>query len=85
MTALNPNLLVSALDNAPRRLMLSEGTSLERRNCNFHRVLIDGANVGHGAADVRIWGEHSQMVDVENPANKDLLAVKHFNVAENWN
>ena len=42
---LNPNLPSTALDDAIRKLMLPQGATLETRNQNFHKMLVEGVQV----------------------------------------
>ena len=48
---LNPDLPVTALDDAFRKLAHPEGATLETRNRSFHRMLIEGVTVEYGTSD----------------------------------
>ena len=85
LARLNPSLPVSALDDAPRKLIYLEGATLEARNRSFHRMLVNGVNVEYRTNDGAIRGEQAQVVDFDNPDNNDWLAVNQFTVTENRN
>ena len=81
LAELNPELPVSALEDTFRRLTLPEGSTLEARNRSFHRMLVDGVTVEYRAPDGNIRGVQAQVVDFENPANNDWLAVNQFTLS----
>ena len=85
LAELNPSLPASALDDAFRKLTRPEGATLEARNRAFHRMLVDGVTVEYRAGDGRISGAQVQVIDFDNPANNDWLAVNQFTVTENRN
>ena len=85
LAELNPSLPPSALDDAFRKLTRSEGATLEARNRAFHRMLVDGVTVEHRDGEGRIRGAQAQVIDFDNPANNDWLAVNQFTVTENRN
>ena len=85
LAELNPSLPASALDDALRKLTRPEGATLEARNRVFHRMLVDGVTVEYRAGDGRISGAQVQVIDFDNPANNDWLAVNQFTVTENRN
>ncbi len=85
LAGLNPGLPASALDDAFRRLTHPEGSTLEARNRAFHRMLVDGVTVEYRAGDGRISGAQVQVIDFDDPANNNLLAVNQFTVTETTN
>ena len=85
LAELNPNLPVTALDDAYRKLALPEGPTLEARNRAFHRMLVDGVTVEYRTADGDIRGAQARVVDFDNPSNNNWLAVNQFTVTENKN
>ena len=82
---LNPALPASALDDALRRLTHPEGAALEARNRAFHRMLVNGVNVEYRSGDGVIRGEQARVIDFDNWAANDWLAVNQFTVTENQN
>ena len=83
LAELNPALPAAALDDAFRKLTLPEGSTLEARNCSFHRMLVDGVTVEYRTTDGAIRGAQARIVGFDNPANNDWLAVNQFTVTEN--
>ena len=83
---LNPALPASALEDAFRKLIRPEGSTLEARNRAFHRMLVDGVTVEYRSSREQIGairGAQVRVIDFDNPANNDFLAVNQFTVTEN--
>ncbi len=78
LTRLNPNLPATTLDDAFRQLTCPEGATLEARNRYFHRMLVDGVTVEYRGNDGSIRGGQVRIIDFNNPASNDLLAVNQF-------
>ena len=83
LARLNPELPATALDDAFRKLMRPEGAVLEARNRAFHRLLVDGVTVEHRTDNGRVQGRQALVIDFDDPANNDWLAVNQFTVIEN--
>ncbi|MXZ90071.1 MAG: type I restriction endonuclease subunit R [Chloroflexi bacterium] len=79
---LNPSLPASALDDAFRKLTQPEGATLEARNRSFHRMLVNGVTVEYRSADGDIRGEPAKVIDFDDWAVNDWLAVNQFTVTE---
>ena len=82
---LNPSLPSDALDDAYRKLTRPEGSTLEARNRAFHRMLVNGVEVEYREANGRVRGDQVRVIDFDNPAANDWLAVNQFTVTENQN
>ena len=85
---LNPALPASALEDAFRKLIRPEGSTLEARNRAFHRMLVDGVTVEYRSSREQIGairGAQVRVIDFDNPANNDFLAVNQFTVTEDRN
>ena len=80
---LNPDLPPSALETGLRSLINTEGPTLEARNRAFHHALTRGVTVPVRRPDGTTSGEPANVVDFENPANNDWLAVNQFTMKEN--
>ena len=85
LARLNPSLPSSALDDAFRKLTRLSGTTLEARNRAFHRMLVDGVEVEYRDDDGAIRGAQVQVVNFDEVATNDWLAVNQFTVSENNN
>ena len=83
LAELNPHLPSEALEDAFGKLVRPEGATLESRNRAFHRMLVEGVTVEYRAADGAIRGAQVQVIDFEEPARNDWLAVNQFTVTEN--
>ena len=79
---LNPALPPDALDDAFRKLTRPAGSTLEARNRAFHRMLVDGVTVEYRTSGGTVRGAQVSILDYENPANNDWLAVNQFTVVE---
>ena len=80
---LNPDLPPSALESGLRQLINPDGPTLEARNRSFHHALTRGVTVPVRRPDGTVSGEPANVIDFENPANNDWLAVNQFTVKEN--
>ena len=83
LARLNPNLPTAALDDAFRKLTRPEGPTLETRNRAFHRMVVDGVTVEYRSDNGTIRGAQARVIDFDDPANSDWLAVNQFTVVEN--
>ena len=79
---LNPDLPASALEGGLRCLINPDGPNLETRNRAFHRTLTNGVTVDVRGPDGTTTGVPAKVVDFEDPANNDWLAVNQFTVKE---
>ena len=85
LAELNPDLPASALDDAHRKLTRPEGSTLEARDRAFHRMLVNGVGIEYREAGGRVRGDLVRVIDFDEPANNDWLAVNQFRVTENRN
>ena len=87
LARLNPALPAEALDDAFRKLtrpgLENGGADLIVRNRALHRLLVDGVTVEYRDADGSIRGAQAQVIDFDDPAGNDWLAVNQFSVVEN--
>src|SRR6266702_1396731 len=79
---LNPGLPAEALEDAHRKLMRLDAPSLIERNRAIHRMLVDGITVEFRRKDGSIGGAQARLIDFDEPAQNDWLAVNQFTVAE---
>ena len=88
LVELNPVMPASALEDAYLKLTSPQGATLEARNRSFHRMLVDGVTVEYRSSDEQtsaIRGDQVRVIDFDNPANNDFLAVNQFTVSQNRN
>ena len=83
LARLNPALPAEALDDAFRKLTRPEGAELIVRNRALHRLLVDGVTVEYRDAEGSIRGAQARVIDFDDPAGNDWLAVNQFSVVEN--
>ena len=83
LARLNPDLPVEALEDAFRQLTQPQGADLIQRNRALHRLLVDGVTVEYRDAGGAIRGAQARVIDFDDPANNDWLAVNQFTVVEN--
>ena len=85
LSKLNPDLPLSALNDAYLKLTRPEGSTLEARNRAFHRMLVNGVTVEYRDGDGRIRGAQAFAIELDDPDDNDWLAVNQFTVTENRN
>jgi type I restriction enzyme R subunit len=78
---LNPDLPDDALDCAFRKITQPEGPSLETRNRALHRMFVWGVEVVYRDRDSN-RGKLVKVIDFDDPAANDYLAVTQFTVTE---
>jgi len=83
LAQLNAALPAEALDDAFRKLTRPEGAELIVRNRALHRLLVDGVTVEYRDAEGSIRGAQARVIDFDDPAGNDWLAVNQFSVVEN--
>ena len=71
------------MDDAFHKLTRPQGTTLEGRNRVFHRMAVDGVTVEYRDSDGAMRGDQARVIDFDDPANNDWLAVNQFTVVEN--
>jgi type I restriction enzyme R subunit len=82
LARLNPALPGEALEDAFRKFTRPEGADLIVRNRALHRLLVDGVTVEYRDAEGNIRGAQAQVIDFNDPAANDWLAVNQFSVVE---
>ena len=79
---LNPSLPTEALEDAFGKVVRPEGTTLEARNRELHKMLVDGVTVEYRTAGGGVLGAQVSVLDYETPASNDWLVVNQFTVVE---
>ena len=80
---LNRGLPAAALADAFHKLTRPDGAELSSQNRGVHRLLVDGVTVEYRTLDSAIRGAQARVLDFDNPAANDWLAVNQFTVTEN--
>jgi len=82
LARLNTTLPAEALEDAFRKLTRPEGADLLQRNRAAHRLLVDGVTVEYRDARGAIRGAQARVIDFDDPAGNDWLAINQFTVVE---
>ncbi len=82
LARLNPALPAEALEDAYRKLTRLEGADLIQRNRGLHRLLVNGVTVEYRTREGDVRGAQVRVIDFDEPANNDWLAVSQFTVIE---
>lgn len=75
---LNPNLPFEARQDAIHRVIQSELPALLEENRRIHRLLTEGVDMEYDDPDGTLTAGKVVLIDFENPANNDWLAVNQF-------
>ncbi|MBS1856133.1 MAG: type I restriction endonuclease subunit R [Acidobacteria bacterium] len=79
---LNPAIPAEAQEDAIRKALRTEHPTLVANNRAFHRMLVDGVDVEYRRADGTIAGDKVRLIDFDDPAANDWLAVNQFTVVD---
>jgi type I restriction enzyme R subunit len=79
---LNPGIPAEARADALRRLTQAEYPGLVEENRRLHRFLVEGIPIEFRAEDGTIKGDHVRLIDFDQPAANDWLAVNQLTVIE---
>ncbi|HQT65417.1 MAG: DEAD/DEAH box helicase [Acidocella sp. 20-57-95] len=78
----NPTIPEEAQAEAIRRVVLSEYPGIIEENRRLHKYFTEGVPVEYAGADGAIKGDYVRLIDFEEPANNDWLAVNQFTIIE---
>jgi type I restriction enzyme R subunit len=79
---INPDLEGDLIDEALKRLGRAESQSLVDENARVHKLLTEGVPVEYRAADGSVRTTSVWLIDFDNSANNDWLAVNQFTITE---
>ena len=79
---LNPTVPDEGIDDAYRKVCALPGGTIETQNRTFHRMLSDGVRVEYLNAEGRVQGDIVRLVDPNNLAANDWLAVNQLTIVE---
>ena len=85
LAKLNPDLPKEALDTAMRTLLQPQGNTLETRNREAHRMIVEGVAVAYRDATGETRYAQAKVVDFDDADANDWVAVNQFTVRENRN
>ena len=80
---LNPHLSPSVFDDVARKIEQSETPSLIEENRRLHGLITDGVDLEVMRDDGSLSGETVKLIDFENTAANDFLAINQFTTIEN--
>ena len=79
---LNPHLPEEAIEDVLRKVQQTETPSLIQENRRLHLALVNGVGVEYHAEDGTIRGDKARLIDFDDPANNNWLALNQFTVIE---
>ncbi len=82
---LNPALPGEVVDEAIKRLERAETQNLIAENLRVWKLLVEGVPIEHRDDDGNLRTVPVRLIDFENPANNDLVAVNQFTIVEHKN
>ncbi len=83
LSRINKKLPSSAIDDAMRKILITESPSLIINNRNFQKMITDGIDVQYNRPDGSVKTDKMYLFDFDNPDNNDWMAVNQFTVIEN--
>ena len=83
LVRINPNIPVTAIDEAINRISRTESPTLSVNNRAFHSFVTDGVDVQFRNEEGRDITDKVWLFDFDKPDNNDWLAVNQFTVVEN--
>jgi type I restriction enzyme R subunit len=85
LAQINPKADKETIEEAVRKVLLTESPSLTVNNRNFHRKLVEGVPVEIKREDGTPGHEIIKLVDFENTEANSFLVINQFSVAEGHN
>ena len=79
---LNPLIPQEAQEDALRKVLRLEASTLDGSNRAFHKMLRDGVEVEYQRPDGSIAGDHVRLVDFSDPTANDWFVVNQLTVIE---
>ncbi len=83
VSKLNSHLPKPAVEEAIRKALQPQGTSLQYKNRAFHQMLVDGIQVEYQTDSAETRGANVKLIDFSDPSRNNFLAVNQFTVVEN--
>jgi type I restriction enzyme, R subunit len=83
LTALNPSISSSVLEDAIREIKIPKQVSILENNRAFHKMITDGLSVSYYDKNNALKHTQLRLFDFDKPNNNNFLAVNQFTVVEN--
>ncbi len=83
LSSINKKAPPSAIDDAIRKILITESPSLIINNRNFQKMITDGIDVQFNRPDGTLKTEKVYLFDFENADNNDWAVINQFTVIEN--
>jgi type I restriction enzyme R subunit len=80
---INPHVPADAREDALKKVIATESPSLIEENRRLHRAIVEGVDVEFYAEDGTIRGDKVRLINFDDIAANDWLAVNQFTVIEN--
>lgn len=80
---LNPDIPISAREEAFKKVLRTESLTLIDNNQAFHCYLTEGVDVKFGVGEGKSRTDKVWLIDFTHPENNDFLAVNQYTVVEN--
>lgn len=81
VATINPDIPQEAREEAIRKVLRTESPDLQQNNYRFHKLLTEGVEIEY-RKNGSITGDKVWLVDYENPANNEFLAVNQLTIVE---
>jgi type I restriction enzyme R subunit len=85
LARINPQVPPDAIEEAVRRVLHSETSSLVENNRRFHEMLVEGVSVEYQRPDGSIAGDQVNLIDFADSGNNDWAAVNQFTIIQSRN
>lgn len=82
MERINPTVPVDRIDSALKKVKRTEFDSLIDENHRFHEMLRNGVAVEYRDKDGALRSDHVWLIDFDNPANNDWVAMNQMVIVE---
>jgi type I restriction enzyme, R subunit len=82
LTRINPDIPQDAIEEAVRRLLHPETSSLVENNRRFHQMLVEGVSVEFRRKEGLIGYDLVKLIDFQHPESNDWAAINQFTIEE---
>lgn len=82
LARLNPEISPENREEAARRIARVSSANLLEDNQDFHKLLVEGVDIEHRAADGGLRTTPVRLFDFENPENNDFVAINQLTIVQ---